>query len=286
MIRNFLINVVKGLCYLSLYLASQTIASYLVIFVTAFYMGMQNPSLLETDAGVNTLIDQVYHFALSNSSLILILAAAILLLILIVFFRARGKRLTLETWSMPVRIASLWPVALAGAALALVVCYGISWIPWPESFIQSYETLYAASNDDGILTLIATVLIAPVIEEIVFRGLVFTRFCRGMPAPAALILASTIFGAMHGTLLWAAYGFVGGIAMTLVFMKYRSLYAPILMHSVFNLVGGYLVAYLVLPSVLYDIALLGLSIAVLAALSVYMYRMPRERIDRLPQQSL
>lgn len=283
MIKNFLVNVLKGLCYLALYLASQSIASYLVVFVTALAMTLQNPALLETETGMNTLIGNVYDTALSNSSLILILASAILLLILIVFFRARGKRLTQETWLLPVRVRSLWPAALAGAALALVVCYGISWIPWPESFLASYEELYAVSNDDSILCLIATVLVAPVIEELVFRGLVFTRFCRAMPAPAALILAATIFGAMHGTLLWASYGFIGGVAMTLVYMKYRSLYAPMLLHSVFNIVGGYLIAYLVFPSAIYDLALFGLALAVLAALALYMYRMPRAKIDRVPR---
>lgn len=282
MIRNFLFHTAKGLCYLALYLAAQTAASYLVIFAASLYQASQNPALLETDAGIRQLIGQVYDTALSNSSFILILSAAITLLVLFIFFRARGKRLTQETWLMPVKPLSLWPVALAGIALAVVICYGITFIPWPEQFLQSYEELYAVSNDDGILSLLASVIIAPILEELVFRGLMFTRFCRGMPAPAALILASTIFGALHGTLLWAAYGFIGGIAMTLVFMKYRSLYAPMLMHAVFNLFGGYLIGFLVFPSPLYDLALFGLSIAVLSALSIYMYRMPRERIDHVP----
>lgn len=283
MIKNFLVNVSKGLCYLALYLASQTIATYMVVFASALSIGIKDPALFETDAGIDSLINEVYDAALSNSSLILLIAAAILLLILIVFFRARGKRLMQETWLAPVRVSSLWPVALAGVSLAIVICYGISWIPWPESMMQSYEELYAVSNDDSILCLFTTVLIAPIIEELIFRGLVFTRFCRAMPAPAALILASTIFGAMHGTLLWASYGFIGGIAMTLVYMKYRSLYASMLMHCVFNLVGGYLIGYLVLPSAAYDLAVFGLAVAALSALSVYMYRMPRTRIDRAPR---
>lgn len=279
---NFLLNVLKGLCYVALYLAAQTIASYLVVFVTALSMSAQNPVLLETDTGLATLMRQVYDAALSNSSLILLIAAAVTLLVLFVFFRARGKRLTRETWFLPVRVQSLWPVALAGVALAVVICYGIALIPWPAQILESYEELYAASNDDSLLTLFVTVLIAPVLEEFIFRGLVFTRFCRGMPAPAALILASTIFGALHGTLLWATYGFVGGVAMTLVFMKYRSLYASMLMHAVFNLFGGYLLGYLTLPSPVYDLALFGASLAALAALCVYMFRMPRSLIDRAP----
>ena len=282
LIRNFLFYTVKGLCYLALYLAAQAAASYLVILVSVFYQAAQNPSLLETDAGIYDLIGKVYDTAFSSSSFILILSAAITLLVLFIFFRARGKRLAQEAWLIPVKLSSLWPVVLAGIALSIVICYGITFIPWPEQFLQSYEELYAVSNDDGILSLLAAVIIAPILEELIFRGLMFTRFCRGMPAPAALILASTIFGALHGTLLWASYGFIGGIAMTLVFMKYRSLYAAMLLHAVFNLFGGYLIGFFVFPSPIYDLALFGLSIAALAALGIYMYHMPRERIDRTP----
>ena len=280
--KNFLFNVAKGLCYVALYLAAQSIASYFVVFISALFMAAQNPALLETDAGLYTLMGQVYDATLSNSSLILLIAAAITVLVLTVFFRARGKRLTRETWLLPVRVQSLWPVALAGVALAVVICYGVSFIPWPEYMLESYEELYAASNDNSMFTLFITVLLVPFLEELIFRGLAFTRFCRGMPAPAALILASTIFGAMHGTLLWASYGFICGVAITLVFMKYRSLYAAMLMHAVFNLFGGYLIGYLMFPSPYYDLALFGISLAALALLGIYMYRMPRSRIDRAP----
>ena len=280
--RNFLFNLAKGLCYVALYLAAQTIASYIVVFAAALTMAAKNPVLLETDAGLYTLMGEVYDTALSNTSAILIIAAALTLLLLIVFFHARGKRLSRETWLLPVQVRSLWPVVFTGIVLALVICCGITLIPWPEQMLQSYEELYAASNDDSLLTLFVSVLVAPVLEELIFRGLAFTRFCRSMPAPAALILASTIFGALHGTLLWATYSFVGGVAMTLVFMKYRSLYAPMLMHAVFNLFGGYLLGYLSLPSSTYDLVLFGKSIAALAVLGIYMYRMPRSRIDRTP----
>lgn len=280
--KNTALNLLKGFCYLALYLACQTVATYLFLFAASFFLGMQNPALLETDAGMNTLIEQVYDATLSQSSLILILATAIFLLILTVFFRARGKRLTQETWLIPVRVQSLWPVVLLGVSLAVFICYAIAWIPWPENLLQSYEELYAVSNDDGVICFLATILFAPILEELTFRGLMFTRFCRAMPAPAALILTSTIFGAMHGTFLWASYGFIGGVAMTLVFMKYRSLLAPMLMHAVFNLVGGYLIAWMVFPSALYDIAFFGLSLAVLAGTGLYLYRMPRSRIDRVP----
>lgn len=284
--KNFIVNVLKGLCYLMLYLMAQTIGSYAVAAFSALRIMARDPSLLESEAGFYELLNRTMESTLQGSAPILFIAAGVTLLVLIVFFRARGKRLTREAWLLPVKPLSLWPVVLTGAALAIVVSYGISWIPWPQNVIDAYEESYALTNGDGgWMVVIATVFVAPFLEELTFRGLVFTRFCRGMPAPAAVILASTLFGALHGTLLWAAYAFVGGVAMTLVFMKYRSLWASMLLHCVFNIFGGFVLGLLEFPSPAWDLALFGVGVAALAGLSLYLYRMPRSRID-LPVKPL
>ncbi len=278
--KYFLKNVLKALCYLALYIAAQNVAAYIVLFYAAFRMILQDPALVQSEAGLDALLSRLYDAVYLRTDLILLISAVITFLTLLIFFRARGKRLTREAWLLPVQIRSLWPVVLAGAALAVVVGYGISYIPWPAQVIEAYEESYAATNGDGgLLMVLVSVLAAPFLEELIFRGLVFTRLCRGMPAPAAVILAATIFAAVHGTILWAAYAFVGGIAMTLVFMKYRSLCASMVMHAVFNLFGGYVLGWLEFPSPVYDLALFGAALAGLALLGRYMARLPRSRID-------
>ena len=78
---------------------------------------------------------------------------------------------------------------------------------------------------------------APVLEEIVFRGLVYTRLKKGMPAIVAAVLTSLLFGIMHGTIIWVIYAFVLGMVMTWVFERYQSLAANIIFHFTFNLMG-------------------------------------------------
>ena len=95
---------------------------------------------------------------------------------------------------------------------------------------------------------------------------------------AALLLSAVIFGAFHGALIWMIYAIIGGAAMTLVYMKYRSLYASILMHMVFNVVGGYLVTLIVTPSAAVDLLILGAAAAVLAGVSLYLLRVPYEKL--------
>lgn len=278
--KNFLVNLLKGLCYLALFVAAQNIGSFFVSAVSVYRQIMQDPSLVESEASMFKLYQSMYDTVLANSSLIYAIGGAITLTVLVVFFRARGKRLARETWLMPVQPLSLWPVVLLGISLAVLIGYGIQFLPLPDEAFSDYETAVEAVSGGALwIEVLSSILIAPIVEEIVFRGLVFTRFCRALPAPAAVILAATCFGAMHGTILWAAYGFIGGIAMALVYMKYRSLYASILMHCVFNLFGGYVLAMFSFPSAVYDVALFGASLAGTAALGYAIWRMPRSRID-------
>ena len=277
--NSFFLNTVKSILYTLLYIWSQFISTYIVMIVGGVSLIFSRPELFASGTVSSELVSILYDIAFSQSSLILLIAGAITFLSLIVFFRLRKKRLVSEAWILPVRITSLFPVVISGIALAFFVSIAIAYIPWPQKIIDSYKELYSLSQDNGLLTIMITLFIAPIIEEIIFRGLVFTRLCRAMPAAAAIILSSTIFGAMHGTLIWAAYGFIGGIAMTLVFMKYRSLIVSMLMHCVFNLFGGYIIWRIPVESVLLDFAIFGAAAALLAGMGIIMYKMPRERID-------
>ena len=71
-----------------------------------------------------------------------------------------------------------------------------------------------------------------------------TRLRRAMPAALACVLSSLLFGVLHGQLLWIAYAFVMGVALTIVFERTGTLWANIIVHITFNLAGSYLVQYL------------------------------------------
>jgi membrane protease YdiL (CAAX protease family) len=86
------------------------------------------------------------------------------------------------------------------------------------------------------------VLIAPIQEEIVFRGFLQTSILRLTGRPwLSVLIASAVFGAAHlgGEVPWYAVVsvFVLGLAMGLAFEKTRSLGTSIAMHIGFNAVN-------------------------------------------------
>lgn len=116
----------------------------------------------------------------------------------------------------------------------------------PEAWLASYE----ASSSVAFLgelwvMVIGTVIIAPIVEEIIFRGLAYTRMKKGMPKVVAMLLAAALFGLAHGHPVWMLYTFVFGLALIWVFERTKSLFGSILLHVSYNLCA---VLQLLLPA--------------------------------------
>ncbi|HOO78349.1 MAG TPA: CPBP family intramembrane metalloprotease [bacterium] len=88
--------------------------------------------------------------------------------------------------------------------------------------------------------LLAALVLGPLAEETVFRGIVYGGLRRSFPAPAAIVLSSLIFALMHP--LGAATPAVFFLSMLLaaILERTRTVTAPVLIHSLHNLVAiGY-----------------------------------------------
>lgn len=75
-------------------------------------------------------------------------------------------------------------------------------------------------------------LLAPVAEELVFRGVLFRKWRRTLGPVKGLLLSSALFGVLHGgTMLPLA---ISGLSFALLYTSTRTLWAPILAHILNN----------------------------------------------------
>ena len=169
---------------------------------------------------------------------IVLISGALTLFLYWLFFRLCKKRLQQECCATRLESGAIFPLLLAGISFNVVISLVIGIIPFPQSWIDSY-TMNSASVTAGnvLINWAATVLMAPVLEEVVFRGLVYTRLKQGMPRAVAAILTSLLFGLMHGTIIWGLYTFAFSLLLIWVFEEFGSLKANILLHMSFNLMG-------------------------------------------------
>ena len=213
-------------------------------------------------------------------SAVTFVTGAVTLLFLWFVFAVRGKSFSREVrWHrMPLAGRAMLGPVECGFGMSILSSFVLALIPFPEAWYASYdESMELLMSGNPILLTAATVIAAPFVEEVVFRGLVYTRLCRGMKTWIAAILSAVIFGLVHGTLLHLVFTVPMGLMLCLFYEKYRSLWAPILLHMSFNLAGTML-GYYSLESAAPIIVLIaiGVYLTVLGLLSMRWYR--REHI--------
>lgn len=110
-----------------------------------------------------------------------------------------------------------------------------------QEAMREYEDIIQSvgSDESRISLLIAGVVVAgPIMEELLFRGIVQGELQRVMKARYAIFLSALIFGIFHGNFIQSAYAFMVGLVLGYAYWKSRSMILSISLHIVFNFLGG------------------------------------------------
>ena len=85
--------------------------------------------------------------------------------------------------------------------------------------------------DQNLLAMLFWVgLVAPIAEELIFRGLIFRRLLDDMRVGWAIGISAFFFGIYHGNVLQFLYAGILGACFAYCYYRLRSLWAPILLH--------------------------------------------------------
>lgn len=163
-----------------------------------------------------------------------IIANVIAIATLCIIFVCRKEKLTTAFSLRKFSPRAVLPIIMMGLGSNVLISLVLSMLP--EKIVSGYqESSSALTSEVGVWTLLATVVMAPLAEELAFRGLVFTRMKKGMPVIVAMILSSILFGVLHGQWLWMIFTTFLGMGFVWVFERTKSLYAAILFHFTNNL---------------------------------------------------
>lgn len=86
----------------------------------------------------------------------------------------------------------------------------------------------------ALIALLATAIIAPVFEEILFRGIVQGELMKIMRPWAAILTQGVIFGAAHGVLFQSLFAGGVGIVLGIIYYKTNDIKTAMICHGIFN----------------------------------------------------
>lgn len=112
--------------------------------------------------------------------------------------------------------------------------------PLIQRLLDDYEQQAAAFTPDlGYFWLILGIsVLTPVLEELIFRGVIQGELRKAMPEWAAIIIQAVVFAAYHMQPVQSSYVLLPGLLLGLAYYWTRSIWVPIAMHCLFNFLGS------------------------------------------------
>ena len=139
---------------------------------------------------------------------------------------------TMALVTVPILMLVPGLVFLAGAANSIVV-----WLfPMSADDVARFEEQMAP----GIVPILFSCIAAPVLEEMLFRGVILRGFLRQYSRTFAILWSATLFGIAHLNLYQMMTALAIGIVAAWLYERCRSLWPCILLHAAYNaFVTGY-----------------------------------------------
>src|SRR6056297_3388578 len=106
-------------------------------------------------------------------------------------------------------------------------------IPMPEGIKELFEQMFSKT----VPAFFTAVIFAPVLEEMIFRGIVLEGFLKNYSPVKAIIWTNVLFGLAHLNPWQFVGAFLMGILISWVYYKTRNLVLPVLMHLLNNLLS-------------------------------------------------
>lgn len=221
-------------CFCLIFLLVKVLANILTaIYALAFF----NFHDFESVNGISSTIAPIFDSLLN-----------ILILYFYMAYRRRRRNITVGMNRLSGR-GYVLPIVLAFGSLAISSLFLLilqnlgALFPLINDKLRQYQQLISnaiSGNENYILTTISIAICVPVAEELLFRGLIMEEWLNRTKPAVAICVQALIFSLMHMNFVQSGYVFVVGILLGLVYYYTRSITASILLHMIFNFLGGVL----------------------------------------------
>ena len=147
---------------------------------------------------------------------------------------------------------------------------------FPDVF-EAYKELIQSLSGSGvdIKTFIAVSFLAPIAEELLFRGVSYHYASRALPEKWAVIFQAVLFGIYHGNLIQFVYATVMGILLGMLRRQSGSVVPGIVLHIIINL-SAYLIPAAWIDTVPKAALMTGLSLILIIPGCIILLKKPKK----------
>lgn len=178
---------------------------------------------------------------------------------------------------------------LAAQGLAMLWFALLGVLSETSTFVQellgNYEELMGLVVSEDVspwLIIVSTVILVPICEELVYRGVVLGELRSLVGDNWAIFISSVVFGLVHANFVQSIYAFLLGWVIAVIYLKSGNMLMGIASHILFNFLGGALPVFLGEESdaiVYLRFAQMGICVIILIYL-VHLFFTNKEKLSR------
>jgi membrane protease YdiL (CAAX protease family) len=246
------------------YFSARTVV-YPIVFLAVHFLTQLLATVLATDIALNapmasdsfdlimddTALDMLQQF-FNNIVIRSVLYSAIVQIIICGIFLWYQKRKDRQYLLVRPARVTVFPLGFATA----IGCVGIATLMlqlfellaknnsiWQNMMVTYQQSTEILQGVDLLLTTLASAILVPIAEELLFRGIITEEIRRVAPDWLTILLGGVIFALVHGNLVQILYLIPLGILLGAAYIWSKSIWVPILMHVVFNFFGSIVSTY-------------------------------------------
>ena len=147
--------------------------------------------------------------------------------------------------------------------------------------VQNFSTLYDDMEQSPyIWTLLAIAIVGPIVEEIMFRGLIYRNLEKAIETPwIPIVISGVMFGAWHGSFIQGVYTAILGMILAYYYKKTRSLFLVIMVHIINNFLSTLPPAWDTDFSYSLILGISYLCMGPMIAIFVYIHRKSKKQVE-------
>ena len=111
--------------------------------------------------------------------------------------------------------------------------------------IVYFTNLYDLTNRNIIVALLTTGIFGPILEELIFRGIVYEKLKLLHKRTTAIIITGILFGLFHGNIIQFIYAFLLNFILIKSYEKENNVLTPIIIHVCLNSITVLLINFII-----------------------------------------
>lgn len=260
-----------------------SIGAFIRMFPDAYRLVSLGLSSEDYDVQIEILLNQFEQQINADAILITGLAALVNVVVFGLWYYLNTRKYPRIVYREAITISNVGSLIVLGIGLQFITSGALNIVlnlPALEEISYEYmELIGSLTEGNVVLSVLLTVLIAPVSEEFVFRGIILRFGRRCMPFFAANILQALFFGIYHMNIVQGVYAFMIGLVLGYMMKKFNTIIMPILLHAAIN-ASSYLIEpinnlferYLTVDGLEYII--LGVGLLIMTIILYYLLKKP------------